>query len=169
MPRDVVRVWCPMSFVSHTSETDHLSTCTLGDVDETESEWNTWKEDHKWLTYLEISWINVTTPPYTFSHCFLPHSFSKCVKKPNLLQNTVCIQILRNCFMQQNRKDHQKGPPKSCPTEALPWHCKPACSVAYDTSTMLLQITGHGNEEPKLGQLLPFQGPATSTIQLQKM
>lgn len=36
------------------SEPDHLSTCTLGDVNETESEWNIWQEDLKWLTYSEI-------------------------------------------------------------------------------------------------------------------
>lgn len=155
----MVRVWCLMSFVSHTSEPAHLSTCTLGDVHGKESEWNILKEDLKWLTYSEISWINVTTS----LTCFLQHLFSKGVKPPDLLQSTMWIQNLRSCFTQQNRKYHQQGPPTSCPTEALPWCCKPGCSVAHDTSTMLLQVTGHGNEEPKMGQLLPFQGPATST------
>lgn len=168
MPRDVVRVWCPKSFVSRTSEPEHLSTGTLGDVDETESEWNIWKEHHKWLTSSEIVWVNFTTPPYTFSHCFLPHLFFKGVKQTDLLQSIVNSDF-KKLFHAAKYKVHQKGPPTSYPTEALPWHCKPGCSMAYETSTMLMEITGHGNEESKLGQLLPFQGPATSTKQLQKM
>lgn len=161
MPGDVVRAWCSTSFVSHTSEPDHRSPGILGNVDERESKWNIWKEDHKWLTYSEVSWINVTTPPYMVSHCFLSHLFSTGVKQINLLQITVWIQILRNYFMQQNRKIPPERPhATSFPTEALPWCCKPGCSVACDTSTMLLRTTGHGTEELKVGQLLPFQGPA---------
>lgn len=157
MPRDVVRLWCPITFVSHTSKPDHLSTCTLGNVDETESEWNIRKEHHKLLTSPEISWVNVTTPPYTFSHCFLPHLFSKGVKQTDLLWSTVWIQILRNCFTQQNRKNPQQVTPlrpfPDTASLAAPWRMTHQ-SCSYKSLDMAMRNPSWGSSCLFKAQLL---------------
>lgn len=100
------------------------------------------------------------TSLYSLSLLFATFIFYRC--ETNWFASEHCIN---SDFKKLFHAVKQKIPPErthatSFPTEALPWCCKPGCSVACDTSTMLLRTTGHGTEELKLRQLLPFQGPA---------